>query len=52
MERLKPMAQQELSSGPNMLAEGMNELEEEETFMSDVQRAVMASKARARNQGA
>lgn len=50
MERLKPMAQQELSSGPNMLAEGMNELEEEETFMSDVQRAVMASKARARNQ--
>ncbi|SFX65618.1 hypothetical protein [Marinospirillum alkaliphilum] len=50
MERIKPLAQQELKSGPNMLAEGMDELEEEENFMSDVQRAVMASKAKARSQ--
>lgn len=50
MDRIKPLAQQELYSGPNVLAAGMAELEDEENFMSDVQRAVVASKARARSQ--
>lgn len=50
MDRIKPLAQQELYNGPNALAAGMAELEDEENFMSDVQRAVMASKAKARSQ--
>jgi|GEM_PF-1868384 hypothetical protein len=52
IEKIKPLAQQELSSGPNMLAEGMEDMEEEESFQSDVQKAVMASKAKARSQRA
>ncbi|SFC07076.1 hypothetical protein SAMN05660443_1426 [Marinospirillum celere] len=50
MEKIKPLAQQELSSGPNQLAAGMEELEQEEAFQSDLQRAVMASKAKAKSQ--
>ncbi|WP_114417875.1 hypothetical protein [Marinospirillum perlucidum] len=49
IEKIKPLAQQELTSGPNQLAAGMEEMEAEEGFQSDVQRAVMASKAKARS---
>ncbi|MDR9468860.1 hypothetical protein [Marinospirillum sp.] len=52
IEKIKPLAQQELSSGPNMLAAGMEDMEEEENFQSDMQKAVMASKAKARSQRA
>lgn len=48
MDKIKPLAQQELQSGPNQLAAGMQEMEQEEAFQSDLQRAVMASKAKAR----
>lgn len=55
MEEVKVKAQQELAATPNMLAEGMDALEKEEAeengFQSDMQRAVMASKAKARSQG-
>jgi len=54
MEEVKVKAQQELAATPNMLAEGMDALEKEEAeengFQSDMQRAVMASKAKARSQ--
>lgn len=55
MEQLKVQAKQELAATPNLLAEGMEALEKEEAdvsgFQSDMQRAIMASKARARSQG-
>lgn len=55
IDEVKEKAQQELASTPNMLAEGMDALEKEEAeengFQSDMQRAVMASKAKARSQG-
>lgn len=51
IEKIKPLAQQELKSGPNKLASGMEDMEEEESFQSDMQRAVMAGKAKARSQG-
>ena len=54
IEQIKSKAQQELAATPNMLAEGMEELEKEEAaengFQSDMQRAVMAGKAKARQQ--
>ncbi|NLW04130.1 MAG: hypothetical protein GX029_02720 [Pseudomonadaceae bacterium] len=55
MEHLKIKAKHELAATPNLLAEGMEALEKEEAdvsgFQSDMQRAIMASKARARSQG-
>lgn len=54
MDELKVKAQQEMAATPNMLAEGMDALEKEEAeengFQSDMQRAVMAGKAKARQQ--
>ncbi|GLR65306.1 hypothetical protein [Marinospirillum insulare] len=54
MDEVKVKAQQELAATPNMLAQGMEELEKEEAlesgFTSDMQRAVMAGKAKARSQ--
>lgn len=54
MDEVKVKAQQELAATPNMLAEGMDALEKEEAeengFQSDMQRAVMAGKAKARQQ--
>lgn len=54
IEQLKPLAKQEADATPNMLAQGVAELEQEEAddsvFKSDMQRAVMASQARARTQ--
>lgn len=54
MEQLKVQAKQELAATPNLLAEGMEALEKEEAdvsgLQSDMQRAVMASQARARSQ--
>ena len=56
MDEVKVKAQQELAATPNMLAEGMDALEKEEAeengFQSDMQRAVMAGKAKARQQRA
>lgn len=56
MDGVKAKAQQELAATPNMLAEGMDALEKEEAedngFQSDMQRAVSASKAKARQQRA
>lgn len=54
LEQLKPLAKQEADATPNMLAQGVAELEQEaaddSVFKSDMQRAVMASQARARAQ--
>ncbi|MFK7161290.1 hypothetical protein V6U78_09605 [Marinospirillum sp. MEB164] len=48
LDRIKPLAQQELNQGPNLLADGMQAEEEEDAFQSDIQRAVIAGKERAR----
>jgi len=53
IEEVKVKAQQEQAETPNLLAKGMEALEKEEaeesSFQSDMQRAVMASKAKARS---